>query len=153
MKFLLILTVFLFNMNAYAQLSTFSFEEVDSLQKQSPRPVVIFIHTDWCKFCKIMENNILQDELIIDQLNSRFYFVSFNAEDRRDILFREHIFKFKPNGQGTGQHELALQLGSIQGKLSFPSICILNDKYEIIFQYDQLMGKEDLAEVLQGVGK
>lgn len=141
----------LFSVNTIAQLNHYSFEQIDSLQQIEARPVVIFIQTDWCQYCKAMEQTTFQNKTIIEQLNSDFYFINFNGEEERDITFRGHIFKFKPTGHHTGVHELAEQLGSINGKLSFPTLCILNEDDEIIFQYGAFLKVKDLKQVLKGI--
>ena len=134
-----------------SQLQKHTFEQVDSLQKIEKRNSVIFIYTDWCKFCHAMEQTALQHEEIVRSLNSNFWFVAFNAEENKPIKFNSHTFKFNSNGYNTGTHELAEQLATFNGKASFPTLCILNDTYEIIFQYDQFMTAEELITVLNQV--
>lgn len=129
-------------------MTSYTFEEVDSLQSVAARPIVVFIQADWCKYCKIMENTTLQDPTIIKVLQEKFYFISFDGEEERDILFREHTFRFKPRGQGTGVHELAEQLGTIDGQLSYPTICILNEKEEIVFQYTGFLKAKVFRKIL-----
>ena len=58
----IILAIILFgSFTTYSQLKkntlkTFTFEEVEKLHQQKPKPIVVFIHTDWCKFCFGMNN-------------------------------------------------------------------------------------------------
>jgi hypothetical protein len=75
--------------------------------------------------------------------------VQFNAEEKQDIVFNKNIFTYKPTGNNTGIHELAEQLGTVNGKLSYPSCCILNAENEIIFQYDGFLFVNDLLKVLK----
>ena len=70
-----------------AQLKLIQFEQLDSLQKVERRTVVIFINTDWCNYCQAMKNTTLKNKKIVDQLNTNFYFISFNAEEKRSIYF------------------------------------------------------------------
>jgi thioredoxin-related protein len=133
---------------AFSQLKVYSFEEIDSLQKTENRKTVVFIHTDWCRFCHTMQNTCFGNDSIIELLNKAFYFVSLNGEEARNISFNGHIFKHKPTGQNTGTHELAEQLGTIGGKLSYPSLCILSSGYEIVFQYNGLISSADLFNIL-----
>ena len=137
----------------FAQLKMVQFEQIDSLQKIEKRNIVVFIHTDWCKYCKTMQNTTFKNTELITLLNNKFYFVDFDAEDKRKIVFNEKVFDFKPNGSKTGVHELALQLGTIDKQISYPSLCILNDKYEIIFQFNSFMNAKDLMAVLTTLEK
>ena len=54
----------------------YSFQEVDSLQQLSPRPVMVFVHTDWCKYCLMMEETTFKNEELIRELNLNFYCVN-----------------------------------------------------------------------------
>ena len=40
----------------FGQLKIVPFEEIATLQQLEPRPMVIFIHTDWCRYCQGMKN-------------------------------------------------------------------------------------------------
>lgn len=132
-----------------AQPETYSFEAVDSLQQVEPRPVVIFIHTDWCRFCAAMKSNSFADDAVIRLLNNDFYFVDFEAESTAAILFDGRTFEYKPTGANTGVHELAETLGTVDSKLSYPVLCILNPDYEIIYQHNSFMNGDELRTVLE----
>jgi thioredoxin-related protein len=119
---------------ASAQLAQYCFEQVDSLQQVAPRPVFVFIHTNWCRYCAQMEATTLQNKKVVEQLNQKVYFVSLDAESREDISFYGGTFKYRPTGRGTGSHQLAELLGTIEGQMALPGICILNAKGEIVFQ-------------------
>ncbi len=136
-------------LSALAQLHNYTFAELDSIQKNDPKFMVVFIHTDWCKYCQAMMNTTLKDGQVISKLNEYFLFTSLNAEHKSDIIFNSQTWKFIPNGNNSGTQELANALGTINGKLSYPTICILNDQYEIIFQHDSFMDAKNLLEVLQ----
>ena len=131
-----------------AQLKTHSFEDMDELQKLEPKPIVVFVYTDWCKICKLMKNTTLQNEDVISELNEHFYYVPFNAEDKEDIKFRNYTFSYIPNGKDTGTHELAERLSKINNTISYPTITILNNKFEIVFQYNMSLSAEELLTIL-----
>ncbi len=131
-----------------AQLNTYQFEQINSLQKLEKRNVVVFIHTDWCKYCQAMETTTFKNDSIIKLLNTKFYFIDLNAEVKRNINFQNHLFKYKPTGTNTGIHELAEQLGTIEGKVAYPTICILNSDNEIVFQFNQFINSKNLQAVL-----
>lgn len=130
------------------QIQSYTFEEIDSLQQVSPKNVLVFIHTDWCKYCQSMEHSTFVDDEVIILMNDSFRFVRLNGEEKKKITFHGRLFKYKPTGRNTGVHELAEQLGTQNKKLSYPSLCILNSKYEIIFQYDQFISATELLRVL-----
>ncbi len=145
---LLLGSVFLLPNSSFSQINTYHFEQVDSLQKKQKRNIVVFIHTDWCKYCKAMQNTTFKNDKIIHILNSEFYFIELNAEEKRDITFGNHTFKYKPTGTNTGSHELANQLAVIDNEVTYPALCFLNFNYEIIFQYNQFITAKDLKIIL-----
>ena len=142
--------VFSFN-KGHAQLNTVSFTELDSLQKVEQRNVVVFIHTDWCKYCLQMKSTTFRNDSVVNVLNKLFYVVDLNAESKKVITYGGYEFKFKPTGSNTGIHELAEQLGMINGKLDFPTVSVLNAKNEIVFQNGGFLQTDELLAVLMAL--
>ena len=144
--------VFSFN-KGHAQLHRVSFAELDSLQRVDQRNVLVFIQTDWCKYCLSMKSTTFRNDSVVNVLNKLFYVVDLNAESKTDITYGGYEFKFKPTGSDTGIHELAEQLGMINGKLDFPTVSVLNAKNEIVFQNGGLLQTDELLAVLMALQK
>ncbi|MFV8377678.1 thioredoxin family protein [Flavobacterium sp. LB3R33] len=132
----------------FAQLRSVSFEEIDSLQSIEKRKTIVFIQTDWCQFCHAMKNTTFKNEEIIKELNTALYFVNFNAEEKRTVVFNKTTFQFKPTGNNSGTHELAIALGTINKQLNFPVLCVLNSENEIIFQHSGYLKPKELKLIL-----
>ncbi|MEL1255606.1 thioredoxin family protein [Flavobacterium sp. DGU38] len=147
----LFLFIFFFGILAtgFCQPKSNSFEEIDGLQQIQKRKVIIFIHTDWCQFCQRMKQTTFKNSGITESLNSDFYFVDFNAEEKKDITFNNKVFKFVPSGNNVGVHELALQLGTINNQIVYPVLCVLNEKNEIILQYNHYLRPKDFKFLLE----
>ena len=143
----------LFPLTVFSQIISQSFEQLAGLQKTQNRFVVVFIHTDWCKYCQAMKNTTFKDKEIAGLLNQNFWFVDLNAEEKSDITFNGQTYKFRPTGNNTGIHELAEQFTSLNGEAAYPSICILNSDFEIIFQYNQLLSTNALRLLLNNLLK
>ncbi|WP_281866962.1 thioredoxin family protein [Flavobacterium sp. GSB-24] len=133
----------------FCQLKSRTFEEVDSLQQIQKRKIIVFIHTDWCQFCQRMKATTFKNQEIIQKLNSDFYFIDLNAAEKRDITFNNHTFKYKPSGNNVGVHELALQLGTMNNQIVYPVLCVLNEKNEIIAQYNNYLSPKDFKILLE----
>lgn len=131
-----------------AQLHSFSFEQLDSLQEVEERPIAVFIHTDWCKYCDAMLNTTFKSEAVQISLNKSFYYVDLNAEYKNEIRFRNRVFKFKPTGNDLGIHELAEQLAMLNERVNYPTMCFLNSDFEIVFQYPEFLDAGKMIEVL-----
>ena len=134
-----------------AQLNIHEFDELEILQTIQERPVVVFIHTDWCGYCRKMENTTFEWGELVDTLNNRFHFIKLDAEYKEDITYKGNTFKFVETGVDTGVHELASALAVIDGKISYPTICVLNPDDEYVFRNPGFMTAEALLEVLKAV--
>ena len=135
--------------SGFAQLHSLTFEEIDSLQSVEKRKTIVFIQTDWCSFCHAMKSTTLKNEAIIKELNTTFYYVGFNAEEKRTIVFNGTTFRFKPTGNSSGTHELAIALGTVNKQLNFPVLCVLNSENEIIFQHSGYLNPKELKLILK----
>lgn len=148
-NFLYVLIFFWATPHSFAQLNLVQFEQIDSLQKIEKRNLVVFIHTDWCKYCQVMKSKTFKNEKVIKEINKHFYFVDFNAEEKRKIIFNN--FNFKPNRNSSGIHEIAIQLGTINNQITYPTLCVLNEKNEIVFQYSGFLNAKDLLGILEKI--
>jgi thioredoxin-related protein len=131
-----------------AQVKPVQFSQIAALQQKEEKLVMVFIYTDWCKYCKAMRHAMMNNKKLSDLLNRRFYTVFFDAESTENIVFAEQIFKYKPTGLNIGVHQLAEQLGAIDGQLSFPTLCFLNKKNEIVYQYSGFIDSQSLLKLL-----
>ncbi|WP_316634860.1 thioredoxin family protein [uncultured Flavobacterium sp.] len=148
-KLFLLIFFFGFSSTGFCQLQSRSFEAIDSLQQLQKRKIIVFIHTDWCQFCQRMKNTTFKNQEIIESLSSNFYFIDFNAEEKRNITFNNHVFKYQPSGNNVGVHELALQLGTMNNQIVYPVLCVLNEKNEIILQYNNYLNPTDFKVLLE----
>ncbi|MDO3694519.1 DUF255 domain-containing protein [Wenyingzhuangia sp. chi5] len=106
-----------------------SFEKAIELNKTNPKPILIDVYTDWCTWCHKMDASTYSEEVIVNYVNDHFYAVKLNAEQKEDITYNGHTFKFVANGR-RGTHQLAASL--LNGKLSFPSTVFLNKNQELV---------------------
>lgn len=114
-----------------------SFQQVDSLLSIAPKETIIFIHTDWCSYCRKMEKEVFSKKEIYDRINKDFYMIKLDAESVENITFDQNIWTAKTVEKKTGQyHPLALLLLSKQ-KMIFPSIL----RYDKTFQLKKIEQK------------
>lgn len=116
----------------------------DSLKKQA-KPVLIYVYTDWCKVCKMQENAVFEDEEIQEMLQQKVYALKLNAEGKDDLLFMGRTYTGSNQNQ---YHQLAEFMGSVNGKLSFPTIVYLSENFEPIATFNTYMTKENLRLLL-----
>jgi len=106
------------------------FQQLDSLQRQQPRPVFVFLHTSWCGYCQLFKRGTLRRAEVVQQLNDNFYSVSFNPESTEPIVFQGRTFTFRPTGINTGQHELATYLMQPYKETAYPGLIFLNPTFQ-----------------------
>jgi thioredoxin-related protein len=131
-----------------AQVKPVEITQLEAFQNKDERLVMVLIETGWCKYCQAMKYAILKDQRLSTVLNKNFYTVFLNAETRNDIEFAGKKFSYKATGINTGVHQLAEQLGTINGQLSFPSLCFLNKENEIVYQYSGFLDTPSLLKIL-----
>ena len=148
-KKLLILLVFFCTFSGFAQLKTYTFSEAEKLEQQNPKPIFVFIHTSWCKYCKMMENSTFKNPEVVQLLNENFYFVSLDAEQKNPILFKNNTFRFQPKGQNTGVHELAEELGTVDGAMTYPTFSILDKNNTILLQISEYTDAKTMIGLLK----
>jgi thioredoxin-related protein len=150
-KILLLLIFFWAIPSGFAQLKVYTFDEVAQLSKENPKPIVVFIHTNWCKYCKMMENSTFKNEEVIKILNQDFYFISLDAETKNDIIYNNQRFIFIPNGKNTGIHELATALATIDKQISYPTLTILDSSNTILFQKNSFLNTKTVLTILKTI--
>ena len=135
--------------SGYSQSLGLKFEELEIEQQNNSRPTVVFIHAEWCKYCEKMQNTTFQNPKVRKLLENNFYFVSFDGEHKTDVTFLGRTFRFKPSGNKTGIHELAEQLATKDGRVNYPSLVFLNEKYEILYVQNEFVSSKQLLKLLE----
>lgn len=133
-----------------ATIKWYTWEEAIELNKENPKKIFIDVYTDWCHWCKVMDKNTFTDADVIEYMNEHFYAVKFNAEQREDVQFSDHTFKFIAQGR-RGVHELAYAL--LDGRLSYPSVVYLNEKLERITVSPGYKKPDQIINELKFVGE
>ena len=127
-----------------------TFEEAVEKSKTEKRKIFIDVYTDWCGWCKVMDKNTFNDPAVAEILNSKFYPVKFDAEQREDIVFDNHTFKFIPSGS-RGYHELAAAL--LNNKLSYPTVVFLNEDFAMIQPLPGYRKADEFHRIAQFIGE
>ena len=107
----------------------YTMEEAEKLARTEPRKWLIDVYTDWCGWCKRMDQTTFSHPVIAEYINENYYAVKLDAESTEPITFNGRTFKYLEQG-GKGYQELAV--GLLNGQMSFPSIAYLNEKLELL---------------------
>lgn len=127
LRILLLIAALFAGISGFAQnasINWLSWNEMVEKMKTDPRPVFIDTYTDWCGWCKRMDQTTFKDSAIVEYMNKHYYAVKLDAEMKDTIVFRDQVFfNVNPNSK-KGVHTLAASL--LDSKLSYPSFVFLN---------------------------
>lgn len=127
-----------------------SWEEMVKLNEQHPKKIFIDFYTNWCGWCKVMDRNTFDDSLIAEMMSGSFYCVKFDAERKDTIQFLNRDWKFIPGGR-SGYHELAAYF--MQNELSYPTMCFLTPKFELITPVKGYMTPPQFEPLVSFIGQ
>jgi thioredoxin-related protein len=129
-------------------LKWYTWEQAVELNKTKPKKFVVDVYTDWCGWCKKMDKGAFADPAVTAYISEHFYPVKLNAEQREEIKFNDENFGFVPNDNGRGGvHTLAYAL--LDGKMSYPTLVYLNEKFERIMISPGFKESADLMKELK----
>jgi thioredoxin-related protein len=103
-------------------------EAVKQSQTDSiPKKMFIDVYTDWCGWCKRMDQTTFADPQVAAYMNANFYNVKIDAEMKDSIIYGGQVFaNSNPTGKKReGVHMLAYSL--LDGELSYPTYVILDE--------------------------
>jgi thioredoxin-related protein len=120
------------NLTAKAQekINWMSLEQAISKTTKQPKKIFMDMYTDWCGWCKKMDQTTFADPVIVAYMNKHYYAVKFNAEGQDSVVFNKQVYVQQKPGQKRSPHNLAILL--LNGKMSYPSYVFLNPDQSVI---------------------
>lgn len=98
------------------KLQWMSIDEVPASLQKEKRPLLIDLYTDWCGWCKVMDQKTYSDKRVADYISRKFYAVKVNAETRNVIRWDTKSYSFNPQYRS---NDFAIYLTG--GRLQFPT--------------------------------
>ncbi|MGE5382383.1 MAG: thioredoxin family protein [Omnitrophica WOR_2 bacterium] len=128
----------------------YTFEEAVKKNKKKPKKIFIDVYTDWCGWCKKMDNETFLDPTVVDYINKNYYPVKFNAEQKEVVNFKGQEFVSTDPSKPRAPHQLALVL--LKQELRYPSYVLLDGENEWLYKIKGYKNAEDLLPILKYYG-
>ncbi|NND07322.1 MAG: DUF255 domain-containing protein [Saprospiraceae bacterium] len=126
-----------------------AFDSIEQVLHTHPKPIMIFIYTDWCKVCALQEETTYSDPTTIELLSEEFHCIKLNAAERDSIYFLGRTYHYKPSGVSDGMHELAEILAHNNGSRVFPTTTFMTPQFEVAYAHAGLLRIKDLQKIQQ----
>lgn len=97
-----------------------SFDEGLEKAAKEKKNMIVDFYTDWCHWCKVMDEKTFGDKIVAQKLNGRFITVRINAESSTETA----TFK--------GQKFSNLELTRAFRVTGFPSLAFISPEHEVI---------------------
>lgn len=95
----------------------------------------VSVYTDWCGYCRKLENETLRDKTVTGELHKNFVSIKLNAESEESVTWK---------GKKMSKRDLAATWG-VEG---YPTMLFLNSKGEIIGSFPSFADAQTLYNLL-----
>lgn len=128
-----------------------TFQEAVKLNKTAPKKIFIDVFTEWCGWCKRMDQTTFTDAAVVEYMNENYYAVKLDAEMSDTIVFSGYTFINEGGQNGRkGTHQLAAAL--LQGRMSYPSYVFMDEKNQLLTVAPGYMETKDFLPILKYIG-
>lgn len=112
------------------------FEQAITKAAKENKHIVVDFYTDWCSWCKVMDEQTYRNSEIVQYGNQKFLFAKINAESDAKISYK---------GQQFTCREFTAALG-IRG---YPATVFLNEKGEFITKISGFIQPDQFMPILE----
>ncbi|MBL7923135.1 MAG: thioredoxin family protein [Bacteroidia bacterium] len=108
------------------------------------KKTLVFLHTDWCNSCRVMERAVFSDSALAKEL-AMFELVKFNAENPQPLFWNGKLYQKMP-ADPFPFHPLALEF--TRKNFILPSVALLDEEGKLLDALPFFMTAPLLADIL-----
>lgn len=129
-----------------------TFEDATALNAKFPKKkIFVDVFTDWCGWCKKMDNETFVDPAVVAYMKENYYCVKMDAERKDTVVYNGRQFVNPEPEKKRSPHQLAAAL--LQGRMSYPSFVILDEKNQKITSMAGYLKPPDIMNILEYYGE
>ncbi len=125
-----------------------TFEQLSDSMSSNPKKIFVDIYTDWCGPCKLMDKKVFPKADVVKLMNENYYAIKLNSEMADSLNFNGKDYFLKPYKTAV-INELVVEIGLDAGHLSYPTIVVLNENYEVTYRYPGMLTLDLMLDVLE----
>jgi thioredoxin-related protein len=110
---------------------------------------LVFMHTDWCNSCRVMERAVFSDSSL-KVIREKFVMVDFNPENQKPLFWNNKLYQKLPEDKFPF-HPLTLEF--TRGNFILPSIAILDEQGAMIDHIPFYISPEMLGQIMTFYGE
>ena len=99
---LVLVIIVVLGFRAGSQLMWYGFDEGIQKAKDEKKQVLIDVYTDWCSWCKVMDEKTYTDPRIVEYLDTKFILIKLNPEKDGPVTFNGKSYDADHFAQGIG---------------------------------------------------
>jgi thioredoxin-related protein len=151
LSFILLFLAFQNHVFSQGKVNWMTWEEAVEANKKVPKKIFVDVYTNWCGWCKKMDQSTFTNPVVAKHLNENFYPIKFNAETKEEITLGDKVFRSSSPENPKSTHELAIEI--LQGKLSYPTVVMLDESFNSLGPIPGYQSPKDLEPMLIFIGK
>jgi thioredoxin-related protein len=161
-KHLIIIITFLFSWNLLNAQSVpgktkeepgikwYGFEEGMKLAAKKKLPVIVDVYTEWCGWCKKMDNETFRNQSITEYISKYFIAVKLNAEDKNPINYLGKTYVNPNPAASRSTHQLPGTLA--KQRIGYPTYIYLDSAGKTITLTQGYLQADDMLPLLKYIG-
>lgn len=138
--FLIVLIIVAVGFSSVSQLTWYGFDEGIQKAKNEDKQILMDVYTDWCSWCKVMDEKTYTDSRIVQYLNTKFVLIKLNPEKDGPVTF---------NGKSYGADHFAQGIG-VNG---YPATVFFESNAKLITLVPGYLKADEFLPILEYIGE